>query len=279
MKSNKCLAGLAIMLLVSAGVFAQKTKFLSKSDASYNSGTYEKAKKYLDKYKASLAKLGTTNKYLPGYYTREARLSLALGLLTGFEGSINNALSISAAAFGETTAGHADITLDVAAIYIDYGNFRLAREYVDQAKKIIESNVDITESLKSKIAMIEAEAMIEQGFANDALKILKKQEVYLAGRAVEKETYVENGSIKNRRVPEGELASRFGDYAKCMMLIGSAYSKKGNTTSADSAFTAVRGWIRDKNKYLGETNTVGVENNFRWASYLVEGGNSGNRES
>lgn len=279
MKANKCLIGLAVLLLVGAGTFAQKTKFLTKSDASYNSGDYQKSQKYLAKYKTSLTKLGTTNKYLPGYFIREARLSLALGVLSGFDQSISNALTTSTAAFGENSAEHAGTILDVAAIYNDYGNFRLTRQYVDQAKKIIESNVDITDALKLRIAMIEAEAMIEQGFANDALKILKKQEAYLAARAVDKETYVENGSIKNRRVPEGELPSRFGDYAKCMMLIGSAYSKKGNTTSADSAFTAVRGWLRDKNKYLGEGNTVGVENNFRWASYMIEGGNTGNRDS
>src|SRR5690606_17228508 len=119
--------------------------------------------------------------------------------------------------------------------------------------------------------------LIERGFAAEALALLRTQEPILARRAADKETTVENGTIQTRRVPNEELPARFGDYAKCLMLIGAAYNKAGRLISADSAFAAVDAWLRGKSRYLGETNTVGPENRFRWASYMIENGNLGSR--
>src|SRR5690606_40800910 len=53
---------------------------LTKSDAQYAAGNYAKAQKFLTKYKSSLSKLGINNAYLPGYYVREARITLAQGM-------------------------------------------------------------------------------------------------------------------------------------------------------------------------------------------------------
>lgn len=274
LKINLCL--LFFALIFPQASFSQKLKHLKKADSYYAEGSFSKAVKALNKFKASIPKSGSGN-YLSAYYIREARFNLAQGILSGFDASLNNAITSSATAVGENSVAYGLTLLEVASIYNDYGNYRISREYVTKAKSVIEAAGEMTEVLRLRILLIEAEAMIEQGFCNEALSVLRSNETLFARRAVEKETFTENNQIKTRRVPEEELAQRFGDYAQCMMLIGAAYSKKGSLISADSAFAAVDGWLRGKNKYLGETNTVSVENRFRWAKYMIENGNTGSR--
>jgi CHAT domain-containing protein len=274
----RTLKGILCLLLIifSQTTFSQKLKYLKKADSYFAAGSYPKAVKTLNKFKSSIPKTGGGN-YLAAYFIREARYNLAQGILSGFDVSLNNALSSSASSAGENSTAHGTTLLEVAEIYNDYGNYRLAREYVTKARTIIESVGEMNSLLSLRMTLIESEAMIEQGFCNEALALLRENETLFARRAVEKETYTENDQIKTRRVPEEELAQRFGDYAQCMMLMGAAYSKKGSLLSADSAFAAVDGWLKGKTKYLGETNTVGVENRFRWAHYMIENGNTGSR--
>lgn len=268
-------AMLFLLSLAAVPAMAQKTKHLNKADAYYNSGEYEKASKALAKYRKSIP-AKNADSYWAGYYLREAKLSLALGLPQTFEEHVNKALASSAASAGDESVSHAWLVLDVAELYRRYGNVRLSAEYIDQAMRIMQGQ-DLTEAEIAHIALIRAETMIERGFAAEALQLLREQEPILARRAVEKETTVENGAIQTRRVPNDEMPARFGDYAKCLMLIGAAYNKAGRLISADSAFAAVDAWLRGKSRYLGETNVVGPENRFRWASYMIENGNLGSR--
>lgn len=264
------------LFLIYTEVFPQKLKHLSKADTYYNGGNYAKAMKALVKYKRSIPKSGADS-HLAAYYLREAKINLAQGLLAGFDASLKSAIAGSIAAAGEESADHGMLLLDVAEIYNRYGNFHLSRGHLERAAQLIEKTDAMTEGLAIRIALVRAEAMIEQGFAHEALELLRNQESVLAMRAVEKETTAENGTIKTRRVPQQELATRYGDYAKCLMLIGAAYNKGGMLISADSAFNAVDSWLRGKTRYLGETNVVGIENRFRWADYMIENGNTGSR--
>lgn len=264
------------LVFLSATVTAQKVKHLEKSDAYYRAGSYAKAGKFLSKYRSSIPPRGAES-HLAAYYLREARLNLAQGLPDGFSTLLDKAVEASVIASGTDGAAHGMLLIEVAESYNRYGNFRLSRKYIDEATAILEKSGAITDALTSRIALIKAEAMIEQGFANEALELLRFQEPALAARAVEKETTVVNGAIQSRRVPADELAIRFGDYAKCLMLIGAAYNKGGRLISADSAFNAVDSWLRGKTRYLGETNVVGIENRFRWADYMIENGNLGSR--
>src|SRR5690606_29409906 len=140
-------------------------------------------------------------------------------------------------------------------------------EYSGQARKIIEASEEITDVLKAQISLVEAEAMIGQGFYNAAIDLLKSHENFLAGRAVEKETYTEGGAIKTRRVPEDELYQRFNDYAKLLTLKSYAYGKKGRISligdtqeTADGVVKNVmEPWIRGKSRYLGDGSIGDIE--------------------
>jgi len=264
-----------LLLLAPIVATAQKTKHLIKADAYYASGEYEKSAKALAKYRKSIPAKGA-EALQAGYHLREAKLSLALGLPKTFEEHVNHALTASAASAGEESVAHSWLLLDVAEAYRRYGNVRISAEYIDKARRVLDT-AQLTEGERARIALIEAETMIERGFAAEALRLLREQEPILARRAVDKETTVENGSIQTRRVPNEEIPARFGDYAKCLMLIGAAYNKSGQLISADSAFGAVDAWLKGKSRSLGETNLAGPENRFRWASYMIENGNMGSR--
>ncbi|HEY0768883.1 MAG TPA: tetratricopeptide repeat protein, partial [Sphingobacteriaceae bacterium] len=271
--------------LISAPIQAQNKKLdksLKKIDGLYNGGAFEKALSSLNKFKKSAEKLGPNNNYLLSAHLREARINLALGVLATFETSVTNALNTSLAAYGENSTSFAITNLDVAEIYLDYGNFRLSREYTEKAESILKKTNQLDEALKGRIALTKAEAMIGQGFANAAIDLLKQHEKYYFDRAVEKETIVENNEIKTRRVPETEIFQRFNDYARLKTLVLSAYAKKGlvsivgadeDNPDVDVAYRELDGWLKGKRRFLGETSLAEVEYKYVFAKALVDNGN------
>lgn len=251
-------------------------KKLTKVDQSYNSGDYSKASKGLAKFKSKVtSKYGQDNKYMPGYYIREAKINLNSGQLSGFETSITNAIASSSKINGETTAAHAQTLTDVAEAYNQYGNYRLAREYAEKSLTILQGVTPEEPVLKSRTDLELAEAMIGQGFYNQALEILAADEKFLVGRAVEKETYVEEGKIKDRYIPEGELDQRFGSYARLKTLTALAHGRQGDINVADGEFLAAHKWINDKKRYFKETNLALVYNAYLHLNMWVES-NEGN---
>lgn len=272
MKVIRLMCVLALVLsLVACGSLDKK---LTKVDNSYNSGDYSKASKGLAKFKKKVTgKFGQENKYMPGYYIREAKINLNSGLLAGFETSITNAIASSVKQNGEANAAHAQTLTDVAETYNQYGNYRLAREYAEKALAIVSEVTPEEPVLKARINLELAEAMIGQGFYNEALEILKENEKFLIGRAVEKETYVEDGKIKNRFIAEGELDMRFGSYARLLTLTALAHGKQGDIDAADGEFKAAHIWIGKNKRYLKETNLALVYNDFMWLQMLVENNN------
>ena len=269
--------GLMLLILICHASFSQDKKFdksLRKLDKYYAEGSLPKASSALEKLRKSIvAKMGQKNPYMPGLYIREARIDLASGLLKDFDKTLNNALLSSSSIFGDNSTNYASTLVDVAAIYNEFGNYRISREYVDRARNLLIQTNQLTDILKARIALVEAEAMTGQGFCNEAIALLRSMETHFAGRAVEKETLVDGTAIKTIRVPFEELAPRFSDYAKLLTLIANAYGKRGNLISADSAFKAAQTWIRKNQRFMGETTLTLVYNNFLYAQMLVDNGN------
>jgi CHAT domain-containing protein len=268
-----------LALVISLGACGSLDKKLTKVDASYNSGDYSKASSGLAKFKKKVtAKFGQDNKYMPGYYIREAKINLNSGQLAGFETSITNAIASSTKQNGEASAAHAQTLTDVAEAYNQYGNFRLAREYAEKALAIVTAVTPEEPVLKARINLELAEAMIGQGFYNQALEILAANDKFLAGRAVEKETYVEEGKIKNRFIPETELDQRFGSYARLLTLTALAHGKQGDINVADTEFLAAHTWISKNRRYFKDTNLALVYNAYLHLTMWVEH-NEGNVQS
>jgi CHAT domain-containing protein len=277
MKISRLLLFVVLNLIVHHALFSQNKKIdkaLRKIDSYYANGDFSKAKGALAKTtKSIIAKMGQQNTYMPGVYIREARINLESGILDDFDKTLEKALAASLATFGENSASYAGTMIDIAEIYNEYGNFRLSRDYVSKAREQLTKTNQLTGYLTGRIGLVEAEAMTGQGFCNEAIDLLKQNDAYFAGRAVEKETTVEGGSIKTHRVPDEEIPTRYSEYAKLLTLTANAYSVKGNLLSADSAFKAAQTWIRKNLKYMGETSLALVQNNYLYAKMLIDNGN------
>jgi CHAT domain-containing protein len=286
MKKASSLSLLVLLcIVVGHTCFSQNKKLdktLVKIDGYVNSGNFEKALSSLSKFKKGALKIGPTSNYMVVYYLRLARINLALGMLADFEPSLTNALTTSLTAFGESSTSYATTMLDVADIYLEYGNYRLSREYLEKAEALLKKTNQLSDALKGRIALAKAEAMIGQGFANGALTLLKEYEKYFVERAVEKETSVENNEIKTKRIPEAELFQRFNDYARLKTLMGSAYAKKGmisiigadaDNPDVDVAFGELESWLKGKKRFLGETSLAEVTYKYVWAKALIDNGN------
>jgi CHAT domain-containing protein len=263
--------------------FAQNKKFdksLKKIDGYFASGKFSKASSGLTKLKKSItSKMGPNNPYMPGLYIREAKFNMGLGVLVGYDNILNNALNSSLTVFGENSNSYASTFIDVADLYNEYGNYRISRDYITKARELLKKTNQMTDTLKGRLALVEAEAMIGQGFSDDAMALLATVEDYYAKQAVDKQTVVEDGKIKTKRVPDEELPVRFGNYATVLMLKGNALAQKGlisligDEESAERQFGQLESWLRGKTKYLGETNLLPVEYRYRWAKAYVDNGN------
>ncbi len=283
--ARRLLFFLPIVLLIACAAQAQNKKLdkrLGKINTFYNAGNFEKAQKKLSKFKKKVLKLGGDNGYMVTYHLKSAQISFALGVVGEFETSLNEALNTSRTAFGETSTTYAITLLDAADNYLNYGNFRMARAYIEQAETILTNTNELSEVLNGRIVLAKAEAMIGQGYSNDAIKLLGEHEQYFAKRAVDKETYVEEGEIKTRRVPDNEIFSRFNDYARLKMLTANAYAKKGrlsvggdiDESDAERTFNELDGWLRGRNgRYLGGATLVDIEYRYLWAQAYRENGN------
>jgi CHAT domain-containing protein len=290
MKNIRVFLFMLLAFVLSQNTWAQNKKFdksLRKIDGYYAAGSFEKASSSLKKLKSSvIKKMGQTNPYMPGMHMRQAKLNLALGILVDFDKLLQDAIKSSLDAYGENSTQYALTMLEVAAIYNEYGNFRIAMEYIEKSKVILTRTEQMDEGMGGRVALVEAEALIGQGFANKALEILNDREKYFLGRAVEKETYVENKEIKTRRVPELEIYERFNNYAKLKTLQGKAYAKKGRISypamsSEDESdltvlFQGFESWLRGKRKYFGETSLAEVEYQYVKAKSFSENGQQEN---
>jgi CHAT domain-containing protein/tetratricopeptide (TPR) repeat protein len=263
---------LSVCLLVAISGFAQKKydKALAKADKNYEAGKYAQALKELEKYKALVLPLGQSTAFLPPYYIRKARFNLAYGELPTFETSLRQALAISTAIFGENSLKHANTLIDVAEIYNDYGYHRISRDLLKEVTEILNFSEEKDPALKARSILETAEALVGQGFANDAITLLRDNESFIAGRAVTSESYTENGKLKTQSIPEGEIKSRFINYGRLLSLITLAYGKKGNIDSVEISHNMARPWISKNLKYMGENSLALVQADFVYTRMYAE---------
>jgi CHAT domain-containing protein len=275
--------GLLFSLLIIHTGHSQNKKLdksLNKVDGYYKAGNFSKALKTLKKFQSGALKISANNNYTLAYHLRDARVNLAIGLVGGFDNSLSNALKTSLAVYGENSTSYAVTMLDVGEVYNEYGNYRIAREHIEKAEALLIKTDQMNEALTGRIALLKAEALIGQGFANDALELLRTVEKYYVARAVDKETVVQNGQIKSNRLEESDIYARHNQYAQLKTLVGMAYAKKGRISvsgdteeqDADAAFNELQNWMRGKRRFMGETSLAEVKYLYLWAKALDENG-------
>ena len=244
---------------------------LSKTNAYYTTGNYAKADKSLSKfYKKALKKLGGDNEYMTTYYMYKAKTSLASGLLFEYDENINTTLNFSTKIYGETSPEHAKTQLEAAQLYSLFGNYVTAQDYIQKAKNALESSNEMDDNLSAKIQLTTAEIYSGQGYYNKALSYITEIETYFTGRAVDKETVVdESGKLKTRRLSPEEAEDRLSDYARLLTLRATTLGNQGDIQMADVEFNKSSEWIK---KNLTPAHTLFAKNNYEWGKMLEANG-------
>lgn len=266
---------LATSFLVFTITFSYSQKYekkLVKIDESYTEGDYLKGQKNLEKFRKKVnKKLGANNKYMVDYYLRQARFNIATGILVGLDQILENALTVSASVNGEDSKAHALNQLEVADIWVFYGNYINAKKHVDDAEATLKATNEIDDGAKAQIELKKAQILSGQGFYNEALKFINQNLNYFQGRAVTEVSYVdEKGKLKTRRLDEREVTDRLSDYATLLTLKAKTFAKKGKYLSADSAFARTKQWIDDSD--LGDKSIDYANNQYLYGKFLVENG-------
>lgn len=262
---------LTLLLLVSQQSFAVNwEKMLLKANTSYEKGDYIKTEKYLNKLrKKATKKLGPENKYLAEYYLLSARNKLAQGLLADFTTNIDMAISMSQKVFTENSEEHVDYLNRASALLIQNGDMLKAFEYAQKAQEQL-GKLEASERLKALTNLNLAAVYSGMGFYAKAIAFMDENNDYFMGRAVKKESYVdESGKLKTKRLDQKEIDQRFDEYAQLLNLRANTYRLMGDFQKADTEFELASGWIQDN---LGKTNIRYIENQFLHGDMLSENG-------
>ncbi len=266
---------LIFLLLTSASIVPAQSKYdkmIAVAEVAYEKGDYAFALSAIEKFKKkAFKKLGQQNQYTPTYHFLKAKYNLGLGQLVNFESDLKNAIESSISLNQEKSEKHGIFLIDAAELYLQNGSFRLANEYLVNARKILDTGGFKNEVTLARWEVDMGEVLSGQGFYRKSLEILNARERYYIGRAVKQESFVDDkGNLKSRRLPEAEITQRYSDYARLLTLMANTYGLKGNLKSADSSFVYAATWI-DKN--LGKQSIEYIKNQLYNAKVLVENGN------
>ncbi len=256
---------------------AQKTdpkfdKAFAKAQELYDEGSYSSSKEEVEDFRKKVnSKLGIQNAYTAPIFFLKAKCDLASGMLTDFETNLSNALTTSRAVYSENSENYCSMLIESAQLYSNNGSYRIAKENLENARKILDVSNFNKDLLKARWDIVMAETLTGQGYYNESLELLRARETFFARRAVKQETLPDGkGGLTSRKLPEEEVTQRMSEYGNVLTLIGNTYGKQGNLRSADSSFVFAATWIK---KNVGEKSIAYVKNQFYNANVLVENGN------
>lgn len=247
-------------------------KMISAAEAAYKTGDYNKAISNLEKFKKkAFKKLGQQNAYTPTYYLLLAKYKLSSGFINEFEINLKSAITLSITLNQEKSEKHALLLIDAAELNLQNGSLKIANDYLNDAKKILESLELYRDPIKARMDLDWADVFTGQGYFSKSISLLKERERYFISRAVRQETTTdEKGNLKSRKLSESEVTQRFEEYARSLTLLVATLGKQGSLRACDSAYAASERWI---SKNLGKTHISYVRNQFNMANILVENGN------
>lgn len=262
-----------ILLMLFLPLFAisqsKNEKFLKKAEASYASGDYGKAFKYLEKFRKKVnKKLGTPNQYTPVYYLTYAKYNLASGMISEFESNLQSAItSINTAS--ERTEKSFEIMIQAGALHNQNQSYLKARRLLEDVKKSLENAGWFKDHMQAKWEVAYAEALSGQGYYNHALEILTERQPYFQGRAVKQESYIDNGALKTRKINDADYKVRVSEYAHMYTVLAITLGRKGEYDLAYDAFDKAGEWIK---KALDRYAIEHIYNMYEMANFQVDHG-------
>jgi len=265
------------VFLISVPTMAQNwEKDLAGIDEAFNRGDYLSASSLNEKFEKSVVKkLGDENQFMVEFLYKAARNNLANGYLVSFNHYLDQAIEMSSNVNRVDSREHTDLLINISRLYIRYGDFMKSLNYLEQAEAILNNLGEISGDDKAKIDFNKAAIYSGIGAYDDALAFIDGHLEYYSVRAISRETYVDqkSGKLKSRKLTQGEIFQRFGDYAALLNLKARTYWKRGSVNQADSAFEYSRGWIEDQ-KEMGKKSIYWVQNQlWQWQMFYEYGVN------
>ncbi len=259
----KKFASILLFFLIFTNLNAQNwEKLVEAIDEAYYRGDYQGAAESNSKLKKNYEKkLGPDNKYAVIYLQKAARNNLAQGYLVDYELFVATTIAKSESVYGKDSKDHAYVLLEISSLYIDYGNFIKAENFLNEAEKILVSDSSVNEDDKVRIDFYKASIVLGKGYYKDAIKFIDDHLDYYKKRAISKETVIneKSGKIKSKKLSDAEIFQRFGDYASLLNLKSRALWKKGDFNAADLDFEKNENWIEDQ-KQLGKKSIFYTQN-------------------
>ncbi|MEJ0055600.1 MAG: hypothetical protein WDN75_08070 [Bacteroidota bacterium] len=162
----KTLLTLWLLFFCATSLFAQSKydKGLAKAEASYKIGDYASARKNLEKIRKKIAaKLGAQNQYTAGIYLSLAKYDLASGMPLDFEYNLQNSLTSSKTLNGENSEKYGTLLIDAAELYNQNGSYRVAKEYLTNAKKTLDAGGFFKDPVKARWDLVMSETLAGPG--------------------------------------------------------------------------------------------------------------------
>lgn len=262
---KKIILFIGLFLLLSISGFAQSWEnFFADSEKAYHDGKYKKA---LSKSESALKKnqkKGTNSDiYIAWVNILDAKYLEALGDYSQIENKIEKGIAILALDKENNFEAYAMANCRAADVYIEYGNFRKAKELIEgiyketKAKKIDKSSLTIME-IEHRLATVYTQV----GKLNEALSIIQRATPLWKDSFTKKN----NGEAPTKY----DTQYREEQYARLLTLFGVVLTKKGEYQQAHE-------WLYEKQAEVksmaGKGNTYAVhlmamgDNHYDGTSY------------
>jgi len=257
---------LLFWILLSISGFSQAQKYekaIDKMEEDYLYGEYKNAISDAEKLRDKLLDDKEEGDYLlPQVILLEAKYHLGRGNITMFFTRLEEGVAAAAERFGDNSAAYADILLESAFLFSEYGNYRLARERLETAEKILKDQDAINDTREGRIKFVTAMVLSGQGFYNKAIKYIDEILPYYENRTADRVTTIdpETGEIDSEKLKKKERRERYREYAALRTQRAYLLEQGGKIHEADTEYALNEEWIEDnlsrkdlaylKNRYL-----------------------------
>lgn len=239
---------LSLFMFSGQHAFGQYQKYLDKSDEYYRVGEYAKAQKTIGKMKKKVTKkLGPKNSFMAIALVKEAKINLELGMLNDVQTPLNQAVQMSLEVNDTLSTEHGFMMKEAAEVMIQFGHFRLAKQYLDKAIVSFQASDSYIDDIKAETQVLEAQVLVGKGYYKKAIELVQNNLEFYLQRAFSP------GSKQ-------ELEARKTDYAALITARAQAYSQMGDVQEASKFIQENKLWIKDN---LKKSHIL-----YAWNTYL-----------
>ncbi|MEQ9230930.1 MAG: tetratricopeptide repeat protein, partial [Cyclobacteriaceae bacterium] len=131
---------------------------------------------------------------------------------------------------------HGFMLKEASEVMIQFGNFRLAKKYLNGGKRAFEASGNLVDDIKAEIDVMEAQILVGKGFNQEAIKLVKDNLDFYNQRAI-------SGEGDKRQQEEKKV-----EYAELLTVLAEAYANMGDVDEASKLFYDNKEWIKDNLK-------------------------------